>query len=88
MRKTQKVAPDDALVTDLHERIRTYADTAAAMHASSPQPAIEMWSYLLDRFGTHAAEIDRHKLVGADPMLLMGESCILSDECVFDWGGT
>ena len=88
VRTAQKVAPDDALVTDLHERIRTYADTAAAMHQSSPQPAIDMWSYLLDRFGTHAAEIDRHNLVRADPMLLMGESCILSDECVFDWGGT
>ena len=82
----QKVVPDDALVTDLHERIRTYAETAVAMHASSPQPAIAMWSYLLDKFGTHAADIDRHNLVRADPMLLMGESCILSDECVFDWG--
>ena len=88
VRKAQKVASDDALVTDLHERIRTYAYTAAAMHASSPQPAIGMWSYLLDRFGSHAAEIDRHNLVRADPMLLLGEGCILSDECVFDWGGT
>ena len=82
----QKVVPDDALVVDLHERIRTYAETAAAMYASSPQPAIAMWSYMLDRFGTHAADIDRHNLVRADPMLLMGESCILSNECVFDWG--
>ena len=88
VRMAQKGTRDDALVTDLHERIRTYADTAAAVHASSPEPAVGMWKYLLDSFGTHAVEIDRHNLVRADPMLLMGESCILSDECVFDWGGT
>ena len=88
VRTVQRVAPDDPLVTDLHERIRIYADTAAAIHASSRQPAIEMWGYLLDEFATHAAVIDPHNLVGADPMFLMGESCILSNECVFDWGGT
>ena len=87
-RAARNRAVNDALLTDLEERIRTYADTAAAMHESSSHPAIEMWAYLLDRFGMQAADIDPHKLVGADPMLLMGESCILSDECVFDWGGT
>lgn len=88
VRAAGRLAMDDALLTDLHERIRTYADTAAALHASSSQPAIGMWSYLLDTFGTQAANIDRHNLVGADPLLLMGESCILSDACEFDWGGT
>ena len=87
-RAAQNLAVNDALLTDLNERIRTYAGTAAAVHASSSHPAIGMWAYLLDRFGAHAGEIDPHKLVRADPMLLMGESCILSDECVFDWGGT
>lgn len=87
VRAAQKVASDDALVTDLHERLGTYADTAVAMHASSPQPAVRIWRDLLETFGRDAEEIDRHKLVRADPMLLMGESCILSDECVFDWGG-
>ena len=88
VRMAQKGRSDEALVTDLHERIRTYADTAAAVHASSPEPAIGMWRYMLESFTTNAAEIDRYNLVRADPMLLMGESCILSDECVFDWGGT
>ena len=87
-RAARNPAVNDALLTDLEERIRTYADTAAATHASSSEPAIGIWGYLLDTFGTHAADIDRHDLVRADPMLLMGESCILSDECVFDWGGT
>ena len=88
VRAARNLVVNDDLLTDLEERIRTYADTAAAKHASSAHPAIEMWAYLLDRFGTHAADIDPHKLVSADPMLLMGESCILSNECVFDWGET
>ena len=88
VRAARNLVVNDALLIDLEERIRTYADTAAAKHASSGHPAIEMWDYLLDRFGMHAANIDPHKLVGADPMLLMGESCILSNECVFGWGET
>ena len=87
-RAAQNLTEDDALLIDLEERIGTYAATAAAMHAASSQPANDMWGYLLDRFGIHATAIDRHNLVHADPMLLMGESCILSDECVFGWGET
>ena len=88
MRAAQNLTVNDALLTDLQERIGTYADTAAAMHGSSSHPAIEMWGYLLDKFDRHAADIDRHNLVSADSLLLMGESCILSDECVFGWGET
>ena len=83
-----KLAVNDDLLTDLEERIRTYAVTAAAISRSSADPANGMWGYLLDIFSTHAADIDRHNLVSSDPMLLMGESCILSNECYFDWGGT
>ena len=85
-RTSQTLTDEEALVVDLHERIGTYADTAAAIHGSSAQPAIGMWSYLLEMFGREATSIDRNNLVRGDPMLLMGESCILSDECVFDWG--
>ena len=87
-RAAKSLTVDDALLTDLEERIGTYADTAAAIHVASSQPANDMWGYLLDRFGTHARAIDRHNLVHADPLLLLGESCILSDECVFGWGET
>ena len=88
LRATQNLAIDEALTTDLHERIRIHAQTAAAMHQSSPQPAIEMWAYLLQTFGTQATTIDPNNVVGADFMLLMGEGCILSDQCDFNWGET
>ena len=88
VRAARNLAVNDALLTDLEERIRTYAVTAAAISRSSADPANGMWGYLLDIFSTHAVDIDRHNLVSSDPMLLMGESCILSNKCVFDWGGT
>lgn len=88
VRASQNLAGDEALTIDLHERIRTYAYTAAAMHGTGAEPAIKMWAYLLDTFGNHAGSIDRHNLVRADPMLLMGEGCILSDQCEFTWGGS
>ena len=88
VRASQNLAVNDDLLTDLHARLLTYAHTAAAIHESSPRPAIKMWDHLLDKFDRHAGNIDRNNLVGADPMLLMGESCILSDQCDFSWGGT
>ncbi|MDE0036445.1 MAG: dsDNA nuclease domain-containing protein [Gammaproteobacteria bacterium] len=88
VRASQNLASDEALTTDLHERIRTYAYTAVAMHGTSDQPAIKMWAYLLDTFGNHAKSIDRNNLVRRDPMLLMGEGCILSHQCEFTWGGS
>ena len=88
VRASQNLEVNHALLTDLHERLLAYADTAAAIHESSPRPAILMWDHLLEKFDRYAGNIDRNNLVRADPMLLMGESCILSDQCDFNWGGT
>ena len=85
---SQNLSVSDALFTDLHERLLAYAHTAAAIHESSARPAVGMWDYLLERYGSHAGNIDHNNMVRADPMLLMGESCILSDQCEFNWGGT
>ena len=71
---------------DLHERIRTYVVSANAFSASSQRPAIDMWTYLLEVFTKNASNIDRHSLLAHDPMLLMGETCILSNQCEFTWG--
>ena len=88
VRASQDLENKDELLTDLHERLLTYAHTAGAIHKSSTRPAISMWDHLLEKFDSHAANIDRNNLVRADPMLLMGESCILSDQCTFNWGET
>ena len=86
VRASQNLAGEEALITDLHERIRTYAHTAAAIHGPTAQPAVGMWAYLLETFSSHARDIDSNNLVRGDPMLLMGEGCILSDQCEFNWG--
>ena len=87
LRASRALSSNEDLLTDLHERLLVYAHTAGAIHQSSARPAIEMWGYLLDKFDSHGEEIDRNNLIKGDPMLLMGESCILSDQCDFNWGG-
>ncbi|GEM_PF-5491643 len=86
VRASQDIRNHDDLLMDLHERLLAYATTAGAVHELSTRPAIPMWEYMLEKFDGHAGKIDRNNLVRADPMLLMGESCILSDECQFHWG--
>ena len=88
VRASQDLTAKDVFRADLHERILTYAETAAALSESSARPAVEMWEYLLDKFDRNAGNIDRNNLVRADPMLLLGESCILADQCDFNWGDT
>ena len=86
VRASQNLANENAVLSDLHERLLTYAQTETASQELSDRPAVGMWQELLDKFARYAGQIDRNNLICADPMLLMGETCILSDECVFDWG--
>ena len=86
VRALQSPSMNDELLVDVHERLLTYAQTAAAIHSRSDLPAIEMWSYLLDKCESSSERIDQNNLFEADPMLLMGESCVLSDMCKFNWG--
>jgi hypothetical protein len=77
---------DDVLLTDLHERICTHATAKVALHTSTEEPAVRIWSDLLDVFETRAASIDPSNILQRDPMLLLGEACELSDRCAFGWG--
>ena len=86
VRASQSLESGSDLLEDLRERLLTYAHTARASSERQARPAIDIWASLLDTFDSGAANIDRNNLVRADPMLLMGEACVLSDECEFDWG--
>ena len=86
VRASQTLVNENAVLSDLHERLLTYAQTETASQESSDRPAVGMWRKLLDEFNRYAGQIDRNNLVCADPKLLMGETCILSDECAFGWG--
>ena len=86
VRASKSLANEDAILSDLRERLLTYALTATASQDPTNRPAVRIWQELLDKFDKHSRQIDRSNLVCADPMLLMGETCILSDECAFGWG--
>ncbi len=86
VRSAQGISSQDSQLSDLHERLLVHADTAASVCVDFERPAIKMWEYLLHEYSTHGEKIDRSNLVSADPMLLLGESCVLSDQCEFNWG--
>lgn len=74
-----------ALYEDLHLRLETHAESQKAC-TSTPTPAIEIWSGLLQAYTVGATGIDHRGLLFADPLLLLGETCELSDRCRLDWG--
>jgi hypothetical protein len=87
LKRTAQGRPtDDVLLADLHERICTHATAKVALHTSTQQPAVRIWSELLDVFESRAASIDPSGILLRDPMLLLGEACELSDRCAFGWG--
>ena len=85
VRESLNLEHQSAVLNDLQARLLTHAHVATATHRSSVHPAIDIWRELLQTFHSNAPQIDRHNIVKGDPMLLMGEACILSDECAFGW---
>ena len=78
--------PNEDIIADLNQRLKTYAISKAASYERSQKPAIEIWNSLLSELTANVAGIDLNKLMGADPLLLLGQVCDLSDNCVLDWG--
>lgn len=77
---------DPALLEDLHQRLETHAVARIGVHASKPKPAPLIWADLVNLLDTKAGSIDHGRLLRQDPMLLLGETCELSDQCCFGWG--
>lgn len=76
----------DEQLEDLKERVLIHANSRRSLHRTSATPAVLIWNDLLPLFSQHAANIDPDRVLAQDPMLILGELCDLSDECVFDWG--
>lgn len=78
---------DEARIADLRERLLITARAQVAI-AGPPRPANRAWQGLLATLQTHAATIDPDRLFHADPFLLLGEACELSDQCQLSWAPT
>jgi hypothetical protein len=77
---------NEDLIADLNQRLKVYAVSKAAQYASADKPAINVWNSLLTELTANAAGIDLQGIMNEDPMLLLGQICDLSDNCVVDWG--
>lgn len=76
---------DDEL-EDLRVRLEVVATTALAIHEDEQSPANAIWNQLLQQLHASPQAFDRRALFDADPMLLLGEICEMSDQCRLGWG--
>lgn len=72
-------------LADLQERLRFRATSVcAAATADPPGPAV--WESLQAALHAAPTTIDPNRVLQQDPLLLMGEVCELSDQCLVNWG--
>ncbi|MFC8727587.1 dsDNA nuclease domain-containing protein [Streptomyces bacillaris] len=79
---------DQAIETDLDERLLLLARRTGRTHKAQPQPADAIFDELQRTLEINPGIYDRHPLYAQDGVLLMGRACAISDECRFGWGST
>ena len=84
--QTSDLFPRDIAIDDLNQRLLTYAVTKHPLYSGSPKPANGIWNDLLVELTANPSNIDRNNLMSSDPMLLLGQICELSNNCLVDWG--
>ncbi|MYT68312.1 MULTISPECIES: dsDNA nuclease domain-containing protein [unclassified Streptomyces] len=78
--------PEDAVETDLDQRLVFLARRMKRAQNENPRPADAIFDSLQESLQTRPEEVDRHPLFARDGVLLMGRACAVSDQCKFDWG--
>ncbi|MFD5784596.1 dsDNA nuclease domain-containing protein [Streptomyces sp. NPDC126933] len=77
---------DQAIETDLDQRLLLLARRTGRSHKGQSQPADAIFDELQRTLEVSPGTYDRHPLYAQDGVLLMGRACAISDECRFDWG--
>ncbi|GGS23913.1 hypothetical protein GCM10010284_66240 [Streptomyces rubiginosohelvolus] len=77
---------DQAIETDLDQRLLLLARRTGRSHRGRPQPADAIFDELQRMLDASPGTYDRHPLYAQDGVLLMGRACAISDECKFGWG--
>lgn len=75
----------EPLIGDLRMRLTNVAQTIEETNAGDP-PGPAIFGRLEERLSSSPASYDPRRVLGQDPLLLLGEICQLSDECKFGWG--
>lgn len=72
-------------LADLQERLRFRATSICAAASANP-PGPTVWENLQAALHAAPQAIDPNGVLQQDPLLLMGEVCELSDQCLVNWG--
>lgn len=76
----------DARLTDVQQRLLARLKALTCAHAGLEAPGPKVWNEFMETCHRHADQLDPHGVFGRDPMLLVGEACELSDQCLSGWG--
>jgi hypothetical protein len=77
---------DDEQLEDVRFRLELLSNAVVAELSAEGEPAGKVWSAIHQRLHMTPAEYDRNRLYLADPDLLLGVLCDLSDQCRAGWG--
>ena len=78
--------PSNDQVIDLELRIQTFVTARRLQYLGVSLPANRLWGDVLETISRNSSAIDPSRLLHADPLLLMGHACELSQRCMFEWG--
>jgi hypothetical protein len=71
---------------DVRIRLQVLANTVIQKHKGDSKPAITSNDELLKTLMDNAKDCDPNRVFKQDAFLLLGEVCLLADECLIDWG--
>ncbi len=88
MREAELLAAnyEDHQLVDVRNRLSVVANSVIQKYAKDARPALNAYSELLLTLMDKAANCDPNLIFRQDPMFLLGEVCVLADECTIDWG--
>lgn len=78
--------PRDPRLDDVQQRLLVEAIASSGIRRGQPNAAANVFNDVRTSLHANRGTIDPSGLFGQDPMLLLGELCELSDQCLTDWG--
>lgn len=77
---------DNNHLEDVRQRLLILGNSVIQQFANEASPVIKAYPELLQTLMERASHCDPNRVFRQDAFFLMGEICVLADECKIDWG--
>ncbi len=75
------------ILEDVRGRLQIRHTSLKELYRELESPAVPLWSDLITHLSAETAQLDRDRVFNKDAYLLLGEICVLADDCLLDFGG-